>query len=161
PGSASCVEAATPCAASQPATYSANAASPGSSALTGRPRGLTLGIRTSSDSNCTSSATRPAPFRPQSGANVTRIRIAGPGPTLSGVNPANSGMSGKYGKTLGSWTVAAIVLALAGCATTRGHGHAIPRPSHIRTELLAQAKPRPSCPNAPAPPPVHSGQKRL
>lgn len=33
--------------------------------------------------------------------------------------------------------------------------------SRIRTALLAQAKPRPSCPNAPAAPPVKAGQKLI
>src|SRR5215813_8295122 len=55
----------------------------------------------------------------------------------------------------------ALVVALASCATTRGHGHAATRTSHVRTDLIAQAKPRPGCPNAPTTPKVHSGQKLI
>ncbi len=84
------------------------------------------------------------------------------GPTLCLVNPANSGMSGKKGKTSKSIAAAIVLLALtASCVATRGHGQAVAPTSRVRTELLAQAKPRPSCPNAPAPPAVHSGQKLI
>jgi len=68
------------------------------------------------------------------------------------------------------WTVAAAGLAVvlaAGVgiwAVARDGGHRVAgRPhvaseSQVRTALLAQAKPRPSCPNAPAAPPVKAGQ---
>jgi subtilisin family serine protease len=73
----------------------------------------------------------------------------------------------------GWWKVAAvaIVLALAAAvgiwAVTRDVGDKVAGRPHagaetrVRTALLAQVKPRPSCPNAPAAPAVKAGQKLI
>ncbi|HEX3815133.1 MAG TPA: S8 family serine peptidase [Mycobacteriales bacterium] len=86
------------------------------------------------------------------------------------MNTANSGMSGidrRWWKVAAVATVVALAAAVGIWAVTRDAGDKVAGRPHagaetrVRTALLAQVKPRPSCPNAPAAPAVKAGQKLI